>query len=192
MEKTKLGFAMCGSYCTYEDVLPIFERLCEIYDVTPIMSETSASTDSRFGQAEDYKARMEAKAGKRVIDSIVAAEPIGPQKLLDVLVVAPCTGNTLAKLASGITDTCVTMACKAHLRNGRPLILAISTNDGLSGNAANIGALMNRKNVYLVPFYQDSPFKKPCSLVADFKQISETVEAALGGRQLQPLLLPAP
>lgn len=192
MEKTRLGFAMCGSYCTYEEVLPVLEGLCEAYDVTPILSEASASTDSRFGKAEEFKRRMEKATGKKVIDSIVTAEPIGPKKLLDALVVAPCTGNTLAKLAHAITDTSVTMACKAHLRNGRPLILAVSTNDGLSASAANIGTLLSRKNVYFVPFCQDSPQKKPCSLVADFSRIPQTIEAALEGRQLQPLLLPAP
>jgi len=189
MERLKLGFALTGSYCTYDKAMEAVERLGKIYDVTPIMSENSASTDSRFGRAADFIARLEAITGKPVIRTIADAEPIGPNKLLQALVIAPCTGNTLAKLAHGITDSCVTMAAKAHLRNGRPLVVAVSTNDGLSANAMNLGALLTRKHVYLVPFGQDDPEKKPSSLVADFSRIDETVAAALEGRQIQPLLL---
>ena len=185
--KLRVGLALCGSYCTYDKIMESVSRLGEIYDLTPIMSETASKTDSRFGKAENFISRLEELTGKPVITSIVDVEPIGPQQLLDALVIAPCTGNTIAKIARGITDSCVTMACKAHLRNERPVVLAISTNDGLSGNAANIGILLGRKNIYFVPFYQDDPKKKPNSLTADFEQIEATVEAALEGKQLQPL-----
>lgn len=189
MLKLRAGVALCGSYCTYEKVMKTIESLTNEYDVTPIMSENSAKTDSRFGRAEDFRARLEKLAGKKIIDSIAAAEPIGPKALLDVLIVIPCTGNTIAKLANGITDSAVTMAVKAHLRNCRPVVLAVSTNDGLAGNAKNIGELLNRKNIFFVPFYQDDPQKKPCSLVADFDLLSDTVQEALKGRQIQPVLM---
>ena len=188
MTKRKIGFAVCGSYCTFEKVFDMAERLCGVYDVTPIMSEHAAATDSRFGAAAEFTRKLETYTGKPVLTSITGAEPIGPKGLLDVLVIAPCTGNTLAKLANGITDTSVTMAAKAHLRNGRPVVLAVATNDGLSGNAKNIGALLNTKNIYFVPFYQDDPLKKPTSVMADFELIEDTVEAAVEGKQLQPVL----
>ncbi len=187
--KLKAGFAMTGSYCTYAKVMEAARRLSQLYDLTPILSENAGSTDTRFGAAADFRTALETYTGKDIIDTIAAAEPIGPKKLLDVLIIAPCTGNTLAKLAAGITDSSVTMAAKAHLRNGRPVVVAVSTNDALSGNAQNIGALLGRKNFYFVPFYQDDPEKKPTSLVADFDKIEETVSAALEGRQIQPLLL---
>ena len=158
-------------------------------NVVPIVSETVASTDTRFGHAHDLMREMERICDHRVIASIKEAEPIGPKKLLDLLIVCPCTGNTLGKLAGGITDTCVTMAAKAHLRNGRPLQLAPSTNDGLAASAASIGALLSRKYIYFVPFGQDDPERKPASLVADFHLVPEAAQAALEGRQLQPLLL---
>jgi len=158
-------------------------------DVVPIVSETSAATDTRFGNAHDFLREMERICDRRVIDSIPKAEPIGPKHLLDVLLVCPCTGNTLAKLACGITDTTVTMAAKAHLRNGAPLVLAISTNDALAASAKHIGALMDKKNVYFVPFRQDDPVGKPTSLVADFSRVNAAIEAALQGRQLQPVVL---
>jgi dipicolinate synthase subunit B len=167
------------------------ERLAEIYDVTPIMSENASSTDTRFGKADEFKSGLEAMTGKSVIDTIAKAEPIGPRELLDILIIMPCTGNTLAKLAAGITDTAVTMAAKAHLRSGRPVVIAVSTNDGLSGNAKNIGELLSRKNIFFVPFSQDDPVKKENSLVADFDLTERTVEAAMCGKQLQPLLLRA-
>ena len=190
MEKVRVGFAFCGSFCTYSEVMPALERARARYgDVTPIVSEKSAGTDSRFGPAHEFLREMERICDRRVIDSIPKAEPIGPQKLLDVLVVAPCTGNTLGKLAAGITDTAVTMAVKAHLRNDRPVVLALATNDGLSASAASIGALLNRKGYYFVPFGQDDPEKKPRSLMADFSRIEETVGAALENCQLQPVLL---
>ena len=163
--------------------------LSALWDVTPIMSENAAATDTRFGRAADFKAQLELFCGKPVISTIAAAEPIGPKKLLDVLIVCPCTGNTMSKLAHGITDTCVTMAVKAHLRNGRPVVLAMATNDGLSGSAESIARLLNKQNIYFVPFGQDDPGGKPRSLVADFSLVPETVTAALNGKQLQPILL---
>ncbi|MBC5735638.1 dipicolinate synthase subunit B [Lawsonibacter faecis] len=190
MEELRVGFAFCGSFCTYDMAMTALEEVKRRYsDVTPIISEKSAATDTRFGAAHDFMKEMQRICDKRPIDSIKAAEPIGPQKLLDVMVICPCTGNTLAKLATGITDSSVTMAAKAHLRNGRPLIIAVSTNDGLSGSAKNIGTLLDKKNVYFVPFRQDDPAKKPTSLVADFTKIPETIEAARKGEQIQPLLL---
>ena len=190
MKKARIGFAMCGSYCTHETAILALKDLCEEYEtVIPIVSEKSAMTDTRFGTARELIETVGGLTGKTVISSITAAEPVGPKKLLDVLVIAPCTGNTLGKLANGITDTAVTMAAKAHLRNDRPVVLAIATNDGLSASAQNIGVLLARKNYYFVPFGQDDAVSKPCSLIADFSKIGETVNAALNGRQVQPLLL---
>lgn len=190
MKDFRVGFALCGSFCTHSQGLDAVERMTEVYEtVIPIVSEYSAKTDTRFGRAEDFVDELERLCGRRVIQSISAAEPIGPQKLLDMLVIAPCTGNTLAKLASGIADTAVTMAAKSHLRNGRPVVVAVSTNDGLGIAARNIGDLLCRKNYYFVPFRQDDPQGKPASLVADMNLIPETVEEALAGRQIQPLLL---
>ena len=157
--------------------------------VIPIVSECTASTDTRFGNAHDLMREMERICDHRVIYTVKGAEPIGPQKLLDLLIICPCTGNTLGKLAAGVTDTCVTMAAKAHLRNGRPLLIAPSTNDGLSASAASIGALLPRRYIYFVPFGQDDPERKPTSLVADFSLVADAAQAALEGRQLQPLLL---
>ena len=188
MEKLRAGVALTGSYCTFKKALEAFERLCTVYDVTPILSESSAVTDTRFGEAAAFRQRIEAASGHEIIDTIVKAEPIGPKRLLDVVIVAPCTGNTIAKLANGVTDSSVTMAVKAHLRNGRPVVLAVSTNDALAANAENIGKLLARKNIYFVPFYQDDPQGKPTSLAADLSLIEATVAAALEGRQLQPLL----
>ena len=190
MEKVRVGFAFCGSFCTYSEVMPALERARARYgDVTPIVSEKSAGTDSRFGPAHEFLREMERICDRRVIDSIPKAEPIGPQKLLDVLVIAPCTGSTLARLANGFSDTAVTMAAKAMWRNGRPVVVAVSTNDGLAGSAKNIAALLDKKHVFFVPYRQDDPVGKPTSLVADFTKINDTVDAALQGRQLQPLLL---
>ena len=152
------------------------------------MSDTAAETDSRFGRAADHIRRLTELTGRRVVTTIAETEPLGPAEPLDALLIAPCTGNTLAKLAHGITDSSVLMAAKAHLRNGRPLVIALSTNDGLSGSAENIGRLLNRKNVWFVPFGQDDPVKKPRSLQADFSLLGEAVEAALRGEQLQPIL----
>lgn len=184
-----IGFAMCGSFCTFSKVFPIMESLTYNYKVFPILSNASATVDSRFGKAEDFIAFAERICNRSVIRSIPDAEPIGPKKLLDALVIAPCTGNTLAKLAHGIADGPVTMAAKSHLRNGRPVIVAVSTNDALGTAAENIGKLLARKHYYFVPFRQDDPEHKPTSMVADFSLIPETVAAALEGRQLQPVLL---
>ena len=190
MEPIRVGFAFCGSFCTFRQAMTALERVHARYgDVTPIVSETSAATDSRFGPAHEYMREMERICDKRVIDSIPKAEPIGPKHLLDVLVICPCTGNTLAKLANGITDTTVTMAAKAHLRNGGPVVLCLATNDGLAASAKNIGTLLDKKNVYFVPFGQDDPEEKPTSLVADFSRVNDAIDAALRGEQLQPLLL---
>ena len=184
-----VGFALCGSFCTYASVFPIMEELAKTHTVIPIFSFVSAATDSRFGAAKEHLARAEAICGKSPILTIAQAEPIGPKKMLDALVIAPCTGNTLSKLAHSAADTPVTMAAKSHLRNGRPVIVAVSTNDALSGGAENIGRLLVRKNYFFVPFGQDDPVQKPTSMVADFKLIPETLDAAMAGRQIQPILL---
>ena len=190
MRQERIGFALCGSFCTHEAVLRALETLTQIYqNVIPILSEVSASSDTRFGTAESLLERVRALTGHNPLRTIPDAEPIGPQKLLDALVIAPATGNTIAKLAHGITDSTVTMAAKAHLRNDRPVIVAVSSNDGLSAGAKNIGELLARKNYYFVPFGQDNAAAKPTSLVADFSRLPETVDAALRGRQIQPLLL---
>lgn len=188
-DKIRLGFAMCGSFCTFKLVLEELERLAKDYDITPIMSQGAAFTDTRFGKAEDFRRRVAEICGREPITTIADAEPIGPRALLDVLVIEPCTGNTLGKLANGITDTPVTMAAKAHLRNGRPVVLAVSTNDALGASARNIGTLMNAKNIFFVPMRQDSPRGKPASLVADFSETAAAIKSALEGRQTQPLLL---
>lgn len=185
----RIGFAMCGSYCTFAQVFSALEKLREEYsDITPIMSENVYSTDTRFGSAREHIDRLESICGKSVIHTIAQAEPIGPKKLLDLLIIAPATGNTVAKLAHGITDSCVCMAAKAHLRNSRPLLIAVSTNDGLSFSAANIGTLLTRKNIYFLPFGQDDTIGKPCSLVAKFELLNEAVRACAEGKQLQPIL----
>ena len=190
MKPIHVGFAFCGSFCTYDKAMAALEKVKgDFGDVTPIVSERGAALDTRFGNAHDFLREMERICDKRVISTVQAAEPIGPKGLLDVLVIAPCTGNTLAKLAAGITDSAVTMAAKAHLRNGGPVVIAVSTNDGLGASAKNIGELLCRKNVYFVPFRQDDPAGKPTSLVADFTQISAAIRSALDGRQLQPVLL---
>lgn len=185
----KIGIAVTGSFCTIGEAITEFERLVFLgADVTPIISNNVATIDSRFGKAEDIRNRLELISGKKCIDSISGAEPIGPERLLDLILVAPCTGNTLGKIANGITDTPVTMAVKAHLRNQKPVVLAIATNDGLAGSARNIGSLLNTKNIYFVPFGQDDAIKKPSSLVAKFKLIVPTIEYALEGKQIEPVL----
>lgn len=190
MEETRVGFALTGSFCTWEKTLAAMEATARVYPrLFPILSETAAATDTRFGRAADWRAQIGEICGRGIIDTIPAAEPIGPKGLLDVLVIAPCTGNTLAKLAAGIADTAVTMAAKAHLRNGRPVVVAVSTNDGLAGAARNIGELLCRKHYYFVPFRQDDPVGKPTSLVADFSLLPQTLRLALEGKQIQPLLL---
>jgi len=187
----KIGYALCGSFCTFSRAIPMIGKLRESgAEIFPIMSENAFSTDTRFGKAETLVSNIENLAGRSVIHSIAAAEPIGPKKLLDIMIIAPCTGNTLAKLACGVTDTPVTMAAKAHLRNGRPLVLALATNDGLSASAKNIGTLMNTKNIYFVPFQQDDSTNKQTSLIAHFELIPEVVQSALRGEQFHPMLAP--
>ncbi len=184
------GFALTGSFCTFGKVLPQIAALrASGADIIPIMSTFAARADTRFGAAEEFRDEISAICGREIISTIEAAEPIGPKKLLDILVVAPCTGNTLAKLAQGVADTPVTLGVKAHLRNGRPVLLAVSTNDGLAGAAKNIGQLLNTKNIYFVPFGQDDPDGKPTSLVAHMEKIVPAAKSALLGRQLQPILI---
>ncbi len=191
MSKATVGFAMCGSFCTFSRVIPQIETLCDLgFDVVPIMSGVSYTTDTRFGKAEDFIHRIENKTGRKIIHTIKDAEPIGPKKLLEALIIAPCTGNTLGKMANGITDTSVTLSAKAHLRNERPVIIAVSTNDALGSSAKNIGLLMNCKNIYFVPMKQDDCIGKPNSIVANFEQIPETLESVLtAGKQNQPLFI---
>ena len=187
---TRIGFAFCGSFCTFSQAMAALEGVkARFGDVTPIVSEAVCAWDTRFGAAHDWLREMERICDRRVIQTIPQAEPIGPRGLLDALVICPCTGNTLGKLAGGIADTAVTMAAKAHLRNGRPLVIAPSTNDGLGSSAKSIGTLLDKKGVWFVPFRQDDPKGKPASLVADFSLVPDAVAAALEGKQLQPLLL---
>ena len=184
-----IGFAMCGSFCTYSKVFPILEQLAQEHTVIPIFSDAASTVDSRFGTAKEHMTKAKAICGTEPLHTIAQVEPIGPKKLLDILVIAPCTGNTLAKLAHSIADTPVTMAAKSHLRNGRPVLIAVSTNDALAGAAENIGKLLARKHYYFVPFGQDDAIGKPSSMVADFAKIPEAIEEALAGRQVQPILL---
>ena len=184
-----VGFALCGSFCTFSKVFPIMELLSRDYQITPIFSETAYSMDTRFGSAAEHIELATEICGRPPIHTIVQAEPIGPKKLFDILVIAPCTGNTLAKLAHGIADGPVTMAAKSHLRNVRPVLIGVSTNDALSTAAENIGKLMAKKQYYFVPYRQDDPDGKPYSMVADFCAIPQALEAALEGRQVQPLIL---
>lgn len=191
MSKSNVGFALCGSFCTFKKVIPQIEALVSLgYNVIPIMSGVSYSTDTRFGKAEDFIKQIEDITGKKIIHTLCGAEPIGPKMLLDALVIAPCTGNTLGKMANGITDTSVTLSAKAHLRNSRPVIIAVSTNDALGAAAKNIGLLMNSKNIYFVPMRQDDPLNKPNSIVADFTKIPETLDFVLtNGKQNEPLYI---
>ena len=189
MRKERIGFAMCGSFCTHGEVLRALERLAAEYEtIIPIVSEISGDADTRFGTAGALLEQVEQLTGRKPLRTITEVEPIGPKGLLDLLVIAPATGNTIAKLAAGITDTAVTMVTKAHLRNGRPVVVAIASNDGLGAGAKNIGELLVRKNYYFVPFGQDAAFAKPTSLIADFGKLAETVDAALRGEQIQPIL----
>ncbi len=189
MKDKTVGFAMTGSFCTFQRVIKELEKLAETgVKIMPIMSETAYSTDTRFGAAKEHIEKIEAICGQNIVHTIASAEPIGPKNLLDALIIAPCTGNTLAKLAGGITDTSVTMAAKATMRNGKPVILAVSTNDGLGGSGKNIGALLNTQNIYFVPYGQDDPILKNNSLVADMSKIEETLRLALTGKQIQPVV----
>lgn len=189
LKNKKIGFAMCGSFCTFKRALEALESLIdEGAEVFPIMSETSYKTDTRFGSAKFFIDEIESMTGKKIIKSVKEAEPIGPKNLLDLLIVLPCTGNSLAKIAGGIADTSVTMAIKAHLRNRKPVLIAVSTNDGLGTAAKNIGHLLNCKNMYFLPLAQDDCIKKPNSIVADFNKVIPAAKQALDGNQLQPLL----
>ena len=183
-----IGFAMCGSFCTFQKAFAAMEEVASIHTVTPIFSQAAYTVDSRFGTAQAHFDRAADICGRPPLHTVAQAEPIGPGKLLDALVIAPCTGNTLAKLAHSIADGPVTMAAKSHLRNGRPILLAVSTNDALAGAAENIGKLLARRHYYFVPFRQDDPTGKPTSMVADFSKLLPALEAALEGRQLQPVL----
>ncbi len=185
-----VGFAVTGSFCTMAKAIEQVEQLVRAgVNVIPVMSEMAASTDTRFGSAEFFRAQLSDLTGNEIICTIKDAEPIGPKKLLDALIIAPCTGNTLSKLAAGITDSAVTMAAKAHLRNGRPLLIAISTNDALGASYRNIGQLQNSKNIFFVPYGQDDPIKKQTSMIADFSMIQPALEAAISGIQLQPIVI---
>ena len=189
LENCRVGFALTGSFCTLAKAMPVIEGLKESgADITPIMSEAVYSTDTRFGKAEDYINFVEAICGKSVIHTIKDAEPIGPKKLLDILIVAPCTGNTISKIANGINDSTVTMAVKSHLRNNRPVVLSVSTNDGLGASAKNIGILLNTKNIFFIPFMQDDPDRKSKSLESKIDLTEKTMLSALNGVQLQPVL----
>ncbi len=184
-----VGYALCGSFCTFERSLAVMEQLAASHEVVPIMSEHAAAIDTRFGRASDICGRIESICKRRIIRTVAEAEPLGPKVKLDLLIAAPVTGNTIAKLAHGITDTAVTMACKAHLRSDRPLLLALASNDAMSANLANVGALLMRRSIYFVPMVQDDPKAKPHSLVANFERIPEAMDAALRGEQLRPLFL---
>ena len=190
MRPETIGFALCGSFCTLERSICALEGLRERFEhVIPIVSGSVAAEDTRFGTAEEHLRRLEQICQHSVWKTLTQVEPIGPKKLLDALVICPCTGNTLAKLSHGISDGAVTLAAKAHLRNNRPILLAVSSNDALGAGAENLGRLLNRKHYYFIPFYQDSPEGKPASLAADLDRLVPALEAALDGRQLQPLLL---
>lgn len=189
LKGVKIGFAMSGSFCTFKKAFEQMKNIVEMQaEVTPIMSFNAYNLDTRFGTAEENIIKAEEICNKNIIHTISGAEPIGPKKMFDILVVAPCTGNTLAKLACGIIDTPVTMAVKSHIRNARPVVLCVATNDALSGSAKNIGALYNYKNYYFVPISQDNPIEKPTSAVADFTKLPGTILSALEGRQIEPMI----
>ena len=189
-EQSTIGFALTGSFCTFGKILPIMKVLSDIYNLLPIMSENAYETDTKFGLAKEFVEEIQDICGRKVLHTLQGVEPIGPQGLVDLIVVAPCTGNSLSKLSHGITDTAVTMTCKSQLRVGRPVLIGVSTNDGLGAAAENIGRLLNRKNYYFVPFGQDDPKKKPFSLTANWSLLPQAIEGALSGRQLQPILSP--
>ena len=186
----KLGYAVCGSFCTVPVSMGILEKLTVAgHTVVPIISYNAGKTDTRFGTAEDVRRKVVTLCGRQIVDTLTEAEPLGPKEPLDALLICPCTGNTLAKMASGITDTPVTLAAKAHLRADRPLIIALASNDAMSANLGNIGTLLNRKNIYFVPMRQDDPVRKPHSLVFDADLVPEALENAMMGRQMYPLFL---
>ena len=187
MSKLRLGLALTGSYCSFGKLAAVLPEVCREFDVLPIFSE-NAQKDSRFGTGQEWMALLERLTGAKPVTTIAGAEPLGPRGLIDVLAIVPCTGNTLAKLSRGVTDTAVTMAAKGHLRNAKPLLIGVSTNDGLGASAENIGRLLVRKNVYFVPFGQDDPVQKPTSLSCVYEKLIPAVRAAYEGRQLQPIL----
>lgn len=190
LKDKKIGFCMTGSFCTFKSVIPQIKKLVEAgAEVIPIMSFNSYNLDTKFGDAKDFIKEIENITSHKIIHTIQDAEPIGPQNLTDIMVIVPCTGNTIAKLANGITDTPVLMATKSHLRNGNDVVIGISTNDGLSGSAVNIGTLLNRNHYYFVPFKQDNPITKPRSIVFHPEYILKTIEQALNHKQIQPILL---
>lgn len=188
--KPTVGFALTGSFCTLERTLHLMESLREQYRILPIVSERVATTDTRFFKKEEVLSRIRDICGEDPITTVAQAEPLGPKNLLDLLVICPCTGNTLSKLAHGITDTSVTMATKSHRRGGKGVLIALSTNDGLSGSAVSLGTLLERKGFFFVPLRQDAPTEKPRSLQCDFSLLPQAIEAALEGHQLQPIFLP--
>lgn len=189
MNNIKIGFALCGSFCTFADAINQIKELKDCgADIYPIMSFNAFSIDTRFGKAEDHIRKIEEICSRKIISTIFDAEPVGPKNMLDLLIIEPCTGNTIGKLANGITDTPVTLAAKAHLRNEKPVLIAVSTNDALTASAVNIGKLLNTKNIYFVPMRQDSPEKKTRSVVADFSQTINSAKAALQGIQIQPII----
>ncbi len=189
MENIRILYALTGSFCTFDLAIETLKKLVLAgAKVIPAMSYHAAGVDTRFGKAEDFKARLEEICASPVVDTLVKAEPIGPEGLVDIVVVAPCTGNTMGKLACGITDTPVLMACKSQLRGAKPVLLALSSNDALAAGAQNMGRLLNTKNVYFVPMYQDDYIKKPTSLVADYEQMQTAIECAMKGKQLQPVI----
>lgn len=183
----RVGFAVCGSFCSFEKMFSEMESLRTKHELVPIMSEVAYATDTRFGKAEDWRKKIEELCGRKIIHTVTGAEPLGPKRMVDILLIEPCTGNTLAKLSAGITDTSVTMAAKSVLRVGIPVVLTVSTNDGLGAAAENIGRLMNRKNYYFTPLRQDDPVGKPTSLVADFTLTEETLSLAAERKQIQPI-----
>ena len=190
MAALRIGFALTGSFCTFARVIQEVQKLTDAgHEVTPILSFAARDTDTRFGKAEDFSRQLEEITGRTPITTLTEAEPIGPKGLFDVLVVAPCTGSTLGRLANGISETPVTLAVKSHLRRNRPVVLAVSTNDALGASLRNIAYLKNAKNIYFVPLSQDDPVSKPNSLVADFTRIDDNITAALAGTQIQPLFL---
>ncbi len=190
LKDKKIGFTLTGSFCTFQKVIPKMKEIKKLgAEIIPIMSFNSYNLDTKFGKAKDFIEEIENITGKKIIHTIQGAEPIGPKKMTDIMIIAPCSGNTMAKLACDIIDTPATMAAKSHLRNNRPLVIAPSTNNGLSGNAENIGKLLNRKNYYFVPFRQDNPITKPRSIVFDAEYIIKTIEFALDGEQISPILI---
>ncbi len=190
LKDKKIGFTLTGSFCTFQKVIPKMKEIKKLgAEIIPIMSFNSYNLDTKFGKAKDFIEEIENITGKEIIHTIQGAEPIGPKKMTDIMIIAPCSGNTMAKLACDIIDTPATMAAKSHLRNNRALVIAPSTNNGLSGNAENIGKLLNRKNYYFVPFRQDNPITKPRSIVFDAEYIIKTIEFALDGEQISPILI---